>query len=69
MPIPGCENYNAEYFSKRKMSLKCDSLDDVINNTKYLLENKEVQEEMIQNQMKNISRDTCDKIAEIILKN
>lgn len=69
MPIPGCENYNAEYFNKRKMSIKSNSLDDIINNTKYLLEDIELQEQMMQNQMKNISRDTCDKIAEIILKN
>lgn len=69
MPIPGCENYNAEYFNKRKMSIKSNSLDDIINNTKHLLEDIELQEQMMQNQMKNISGDTCDKIAEIILKN
>lgn len=68
MPIPGCENYNAEYFSKKKMSIKCNTLDEVVKNTKMLLENEKLQEELMQNQIKYINRDTCDKIAELILK-
>lgn len=67
MPIPGCENYNAEYFHKRKMSIKCDTLSEVIENTKKLYENKELQKEMMINQEKNIRRDTADKITELIL--
>lgn len=67
MPIPGCENYNAEYFANRKMSVKCDSIEQIIESTKILLKNKAWQEEMIENQKKNISRNTCDKIVEIIL--
>ena len=68
MPIPGCENYNADFFDKRKMSIKCDTLDDVVKNTKLLLENKELQNEMIENQRKYIHKDTCENIAKIILK-
>jgi len=68
MPIPGCETYNAEYFEKRKMAIKCDILEEVIDNTKKLYENKELQKELVKNQKKNIKRNTCDKIAEIILK-
>ncbi|MCI8519852.1 MAG: hypothetical protein HFJ51_07585 [Clostridia bacterium] len=68
MPIPGCESYNAEYFAKRRMSVKCDTLEDVIKNTKMLYENKELQKELVKNQEKNIKRNTCDKITEIILK-
>lgn len=67
MPIPGCENYNAEYFSSRKMSLQCKNLEEIIQGTKTLLENQKLQEEMIENQKKTISKNTCDKIAEIIL--
>ena len=67
MPIPGCENYNAQYFNKRKMSIKCDTLNEVIENTKKLYENKNMQEEMIKNQERNIRRDTADKITELIL--
>lgn len=68
MPIPGCENYNAEYFSKRNMSIKCDTVNKVVENTMMLIENKELQEEMIKNQTQNIHSNTCDKITEIILK-
>ena len=32
-PIPGCENYNAEYFSSRKMSLQSKSEEEIM----YLL--------------------------------
>ena len=67
MPIPGCENYNAEYFQKRKISIKCYKLEDIIENTKKLYEDKELQKEMVENQAKNIRRDTCDKITQLIL--
>ena len=50
------------------MSISCDSIDEVIKNTKELLNNKELQEEMIKNQEKYISQDTCDKISEIVIK-
>ena len=33
-----------------------------------LYENKELQKELVKNQEKNIKRNTCDKITEIILK-
>ena len=68
MPIPGCENYNADYFSKKNMSIKCTTLNEVAKNTKMLIQNKELQKELMQNQIRYINRDTCDKIAELILK-
>lgn len=68
MPIPGCENYNAQFFEKRKMSISCNSIDEVVKNTKELLNNKELQEEMIKNQEKYISQDTCEKISETVIK-
>lgn len=68
MPIPGCENYNAQFFEKRKMSISCNSIDEVVKSTKELLNNKELQEEMIKNQEKYISQDTCNKISEIVIK-
>ncbi len=68
MPIPGCENDNANFFADRKMSLKCDNINQVIENTKTLLENVELQEEIIENQKKYITKDTCEKIAEIVIK-
>lgn len=65
-PIPGCENYNAEYFAKRNMSLKSESISETVENTKKLLEDKDLQEEMVRNQEKNISKDTCDNISKFI---
>ncbi len=68
MPIPGCENYNANYFSERQMSIKCDNLNQVVNTTKELLENDVLQRNLIDNQKKYINNDTCEKISEIVIK-
>ena len=66
MPIPGCENYNANFFCDRKMSIKCDTIQEVVSSTKNLLYNKEVQEELIKNQSKYIDKNACDKICNVI---
>lgn len=68
MPIPGCENYNANFFSSRKMSIQCNTIEEVVKSTKELLENKELQEEMIEKQKQYINRNTCDEITNIILQ-
>lgn len=68
MPIPGCENYNAEFFSKRKMSVKCNTIQEVVETTKELLKNKELQQKMCEKQREYISRNTADDISEIILR-
>ena len=68
MPIPGCENYNANFFAERQMSLKCNNINEVIKNTKKLLENPELQKKMIKNQEKYISKDTCEKIVDLVIK-
>lgn len=68
MPIPGCENYNANYFSSRGMSIKCDSVPEIIDSVKKLLTDKKLQNEMVQNQAKFMKQNTCDKIAELIIK-
>ncbi len=68
MPIPGCENYNAQFFNERKMSIKCESIEEIVENTKKLINNQKLQNEMIENQKKYIPRDTCEKIAEIVIK-
>ena len=68
MPIPGCENYNANFFADRKMSLKCDNIDEIVKNTKRLLENQMLKKDMIQNQRKYISEKACEKIADFVIK-
>ena len=67
MPIPGCENYNANFFDKRKMAIKCDTIEEVVENTKKLLKDETLQNEMIENQEKYIRKDTCDKITDIVI--
>ena len=68
MPIPGCENDNANFFEKRQMSIKCENIEQVISNTKKIIENKNLQKEIVENQKKYIIGDTCEKITEIVLK-
>ncbi len=68
MPIPGCENYNANFFDKRKMAIKCDTIEEVIENTKKLLKDETLQNQMVENQEKYIRKDTCDKIADIVIR-
>ena len=68
MPIPGCENYNAEFFKDLKMSEKCDTIEEVVEKTKKVLENKELQEEMVKNQRKYINRNASYDIADLVIK-
>lgn len=68
MPIPGCENYNADFFSNRKMSIKCNTIQEVVESLKDLLANKKLQEEMVENQIKYININACDEISNIIIK-
>ena len=68
MPIPGCENDNADFFAKRQMSIKCENIEQVISNTKNLMENKTLQKKIIENQKKYIAGDAREKIADIVIK-
>ena len=68
MPIPGCENYNANFFSSKKMSIKCDLIEEIVENTKKLLEDKKLQEELIKNQEKYIDKNACKKIVDKIIE-
>ena len=68
MPIPGCENYNANFFFERNMSIKCENIEQVVNSTKELLENLKLQNKLVENQEKYIAKDTCDKITNIVIK-
>lgn len=67
MPIPGCENYNANYFYDRGMSLKCININDIVESTYKLLEDKKLQKEMIENQRKYIDKEACKKICDFII--
>lgn len=67
MPIPGCENYNAAFFEDRKMSIKCENVEEVVTATKELLVNEKQQKEMVDNQKKHINIDNSNKIANIVI--
>lgn len=49
------------------MAIQCHSISEIIRDTKKLLNNKKLQEEMIRNQEKYIKRNTCDKISNIVI--
>lgn len=67
MPIPGCENYNAAFFEDRKMSIKCENIEEVVTATKELLVNEKLQEEMTDNQKKYINIDASKQIANKVI--
>lgn len=68
MAIPGCETYNANFFSNNNMSLKSETVDEVVENTKKLFENIEKQKELIENQRENVNKNSAKEIAELIKK-
>lgn len=68
MPIPGCENYNANFFESHKMSLKCMNISEIVESTKLLLENKDLCRELVENQRKYMNRNSCKDLVNLIKK-
>ena len=68
MPIPGCENYNANFFESHKMSLKCMNIPEIVESTKLLLENKDLCRELVENQRKYMNRNSCRDLVNLIKK-
>lgn len=68
MPIPGCENYNANFFESHKMSLKCMNIPEIVESTKLLLENKDLCMELVENQRKYMNRNSCRDLVNLIKK-
>lgn len=69
MPIPGVENYNAEFFRENGLSLVSNSVDEVLKNTDEILKNKELQNNMINNQSKIINRYSAKDLVDFIERN
>lgn len=67
MPIPGCENYNAEFFEKRGMSKKCNTIEEICEETQRLMNDDDLRNQMIENQKKYIDKETCTKICNLII--
>ena len=68
MPIPGCESYNANYFNEKNMSIKCNTVNEIVDNTYKLLYDENLKNEMIENQKKYIDKRACIKICDFIIK-
>ena len=66
MPIPGCETYNANFFSKNNMSIKCSNINEIVENTKILLHDESKKKELIKNQSKYINKNASEEIANLI---
>ena len=65
-PIPGVENYNANFFLNNHLSIVCNSTDEIVENTKVLLENKDLQRELIENQKKVIHKNSAKKLVDFV---
>lgn len=69
MPIPGVENYNADFFKDNKMSLKADNISEIIDALKVILKNKELQKELIDNQKKIINDSSAKDLVNYVISN
>ena len=67
MPIPGVENYNAEFFKKNGLSLVSNNVEEVVRNTKELLNDKDMQKVMVENQSKIINRNSAKDLVDFVL--
>ena len=66
-PIPGIETYNTLFFENSKMSIKCNTDKEIIDNIKYLMSNEDICKEMIQNQKKIINENSASDLVKFIL--
>ena len=67
MPIPGVENYNAEFFKKNGLSLVSSNIDEVIDNTSKLLKDKDLQKNMMENQSKIINKNSAKDLVDFVM--
>lgn len=67
MPIPGVENYNASFFESNGMGMRAKNPDEVVSVTQKILDDKTIQEEMINNQKKYINRNSAKDLVDYVL--
>ena len=67
MPIPGVENYNASFFERNGMGMRAKNPDEVVSVTQKILDDKTIQEEMINNQKKYINRNSAKDLVDYVL--
>lgn len=66
MPIPGVENYNANFFATNKMSLQALTIDEIITDIKTLISDKALEEELVNNQKKIINASSAADLIKYI---
>ena len=68
MPIPGVENYNANFFEKNGLSLISNNIEEVISNTKKLLKDEKMQKGMIEKQAEFINRNSAKDLVKFVVR-
>ncbi len=68
-PIPGCENYNANFFAKNNMALIANTNEEIMISIDLLLNNKKIINKMTKSQNKIINKNATKDICNFILKN
>ena len=68
MPIPGVEDYNANFFANNKMSIRANNINEIVDATKKLLSDKMLREELMINQRKLINKYSAKSLVEYVLK-
>ncbi|MBR3116481.1 MAG: glycosyltransferase [Bacilli bacterium] len=68
MPIPGVENYNAKFYSDNKMSLCANNENEIVEDIKLLLTDKELAKELAANQKKIINENSAADLVKYITK-
>ena len=66
MPIPGVENYNAKFFEDNGLALRAQNIDEVVDKSKKILEDKKLQEDIINNQKKYINRNSAKDLVDYV---
>ena len=66
MPIPGVEDYNAKFFKENKMSLVCNTVDEIVETTRDLLNDHDLQKTLMENQRENINADSVDNLLDFL---
>ncbi len=69
MPIPGVENYNANFFERNGMSLKARNIEEVVTCLKKLLKDEKLQDKMIKKQKELIKENSCELLVNYIKEN
>lgn len=68
LPIPGCENYNANFFDEKGMSIACHNLEEIITSTSILLESESKRNKMIQAQKENVNPKCASEICKFLIR-